>query len=120
MGEDVAQRLTQGSAITSDERRELSAARSAWKQQLQGVFERVQLIAMPTLSGNPPFLEDAARMYAIRQTHPVNLAGIPALALPAPAGGGLPASLQLMGREGSEELLLAAGAALEASSRPGV
>jgi len=120
VGEDVAQRLTQGSAITSDERRELSAARSAWKQQLQGVFERVQLIAMPTLSGNPPFLEDAARMYAIRQTHPVNLAGIPALALPAPAGGGLPASLQLMGREGSEELLLAAGAALEASSRPGV
>jgi Asp-tRNA(Asn)/Glu-tRNA(Gln) amidotransferase A subunit family amidase len=43
----------------------------------------------------------------------VNLAGVPALALPVPTGGPLPASVQLIGPAGSEERLLAAGAALE-------
>jgi amidase len=46
-------------------------------------------------------------------TSPVNLAGVPALALPVPAGGPLPASIQLVGPAGSEESLLAAGAVLE-------
>ena len=42
-------------------------------------------------------------------TSPVNLAGVPALALPVPAGGPLPASIQLVGPAGGEESLLAAG-----------
>jgi Asp-tRNA(Asn)/Glu-tRNA(Gln) amidotransferase A subunit family amidase len=46
-------------------------------------------------------------------TSPVNLAGVPALALPVPAGGPLPASIQLVGPPGGEESLLAAGAVLE-------
>jgi len=46
---------------------------------------------------------------------PVNFAGVPALALPIPAGGGLPASLQLVGPWGGEERLLAAGAVVEAA-----
>jgi amidase len=47
---------------------------------------------------------------------PVNLAGLPALALPAPTGGPLPASVQLVGPRGSEPLLLATGAVLEAAA----
>ena len=46
-------------------------------------------------------------------TSPVNLAGVPALALPVPTGGPLPASIQLIGPDGAEERLLAAGAVLE-------
>jgi Asp-tRNA(Asn)/Glu-tRNA(Gln) amidotransferase A subunit family amidase len=38
---------------------------------------------------------------------------VPALALPVPAGGPLPASIQLVGPAGSEESLLAAGVVLE-------
>ena len=42
----------------------------------------------------------------------MDLAGAPALALPLPGG----ASLQLVGPHGGEELLLAAGAVVEAAA----
>ena len=45
-------------------------------------------------------------------------AGVPALSLPVPSAGPLPASLQLIGPAGSEERLLSAGALLEARWRP--
>jgi amidase len=45
----------------------------------------------------------------------VNLAGVPALSLPVPADGPLPASIQLIGPAHSEERLLAAGSLLEAA-----
>jgi amidase len=56
-------------------------------------------------------------MNAVAGTFPWNLAGVPALALPVPAPGGpgLPTSLQLVGPENGEDLLLAAGAAIEAA-----
>ena len=46
---------------------------------------------------------------------PVNLAGLPALALPVPTGRRLPASLQLIGGPNAEALLLATGAMIEAA-----
>jgi Asp-tRNA(Asn)/Glu-tRNA(Gln) amidotransferase A subunit family amidase len=49
-------------------------------------------------------------MYDLRLTLPVNLAGLPALAMPAPRRDGPPASLQLIGR--SEEVLVATALAL--------
>ena len=49
-------------------------------------------------------------------TSPVNLAGLPALALPVPAAGPLPASIQLIGPPGSEDRLLAAGYVLEGAA----
>jgi Asp-tRNA(Asn)/Glu-tRNA(Gln) amidotransferase A subunit family amidase len=50
---------------------------------------------------------------AARCTLPVNLAGVPALAIPVTSQGPTPASLQLVGPMGSEEQLLAAGLELE-------
>jgi Asp-tRNA(Asn)/Glu-tRNA(Gln) amidotransferase A subunit family amidase len=47
---------------------------------------------------------------------PVNLAGFPALALPVPSTHRLSASLQLIGPPGSEALLLATGAVIEAAA----
>ena len=118
VGADVAERLAGGGRIDADGRRRLKAARVAWQLELGEVLARVGLIALPTLTGFAPLLEEAARMYSIRQTHPVNLAGVPALALPVPTDGPLPASLQLIGPAGSEELLLAAGLLLEAAATP--
>ncbi|MGH9094272.1 MAG: hypothetical protein ACRDXE_03845, partial [Acidimicrobiales bacterium] len=63
----------------------------------------------------PPVLGEAARMMRLRLTMPVNLAGLPALALAVPTEAGFPASLQLLGAAGAEELLLATAAAIEAS-----
>ena len=79
----------------------------------------MELLAAPTLLGFAPLLEDAASMPRIRGlTAPVNTAGLPALALPVPARGPMPASVQLIGPPGSEDRLLAAGLVLEQALRP--
>jgi amidase len=64
----------------------------------------------------PPPLERATELLQERCTMPVNLAGVPALALPVPARGPLPASIQLISAPGTEEALLAAGAVVEAAA----
>ena len=119
IGADVRDRLRRGSAITSAQ---LAAARqevTRWKAALGDLWCRVELLAAPTLLGFPPLLEDAASMPRIRGlTAPVNTAGLPALALPVPARGPMPASVQLIGPPGSEDRLLAAGLVLEQALRP--
>lgn len=69
----------------------------------------------PTLTVFPPPLDGGEELLMARCTLPVNLAGVPALVLPVPSTEALPASIQLIGRRGSEESLLAAGLVLEAA-----
>jgi amidase len=125
IGANVRDRLRQASTIT-DAR--LSAARTMntrWKAALDVIWGRVELLAVPTLLGFPPLIDDAQSIFGIRGvTTPVNAAGLPALALPVPAAGGpraangpLPASVQLIGPVNGEDRLLAAGALLEAAVR---
>src|SRR3984885_4428683 len=125
IGANVRERLLEASTIT-DAR--LSAARTMntrWKAALDVIWGRVELLAVPTLLGFPPLIDEAQSIFGIRGvTSPVNAAGLPALALPVPAAGGpraangpLPASVQLIGPGGSEDRLLAAGAVLEAAVR---
>ncbi len=87
----------------------------AWKETLERVFSEVDVLVTPTLSIFPPHLEDGDDLLVSRCTLPVNLAGVPALSLPVPSAGSLPASIQLIGPAGGEERLLAAGALLEAA-----
>ena len=114
IGRDVLARLREASAITPAA---VSAARehaAHWRATLSSLWDRVNLLALPTLLGFPPTLDRSRDMVRIRGlTSPVNLAGVPALALPVPTGGPLPASIQLIGPDGGEERLLAAGAVLE-------
>ena len=89
-----------------------------WRASVARLWDRVGLLALPTLLGFPPTLEHSRDMRQIRGvTSAVNLAGVPALALPVPSGGPLPASIQLIGPAGAEDRLLAAGAALEQAVR---
>jgi len=113
VGADVRGRLLQGAEVTLGQRDEDAAAVAAWCGEVGQLLARVDVIALPTLLGPPPRLDEADRMYGIRQTLPVNAAGLPALALPVPSRLGLPASLQLVGPVRSEPLLLVLGAALE-------
>lgn len=117
VGADVAERLEGGSRIGPEERRRLEAARVGWELQLGEVLAKVGVIVAPVLTDFAPLLEEPERMYSIRQAHPVNFAGVPALALPVPTGGSLPAGLHLIGPAGSEELLLATGVVLEAAAK---
>jgi amidase len=114
IGQDVLSRLRESSTITPAA---LAAARRAgagWRAALAAVWDQVEMLALPTLLGFPPLLGDGRGLSRIRGlTSPVNLAGLPALVLPVPAAGPLPASIQLIGPPGSEERLLAAGYVLE-------
>ena len=119
IGADVRDRLRRGSAITSAQLTAAHQEVTRWKAALDDLWRRVELLAAPGLLGFPPLLEDAASMPRIRGlTAPVNTAGLPALALPVPARGPMPASVQLIGPPGSEDRLLAAGLVLEQALRP--
>ncbi len=113
---EVAQRLEMGSLI---DRAEVAAAweeARRWSSELAGAFSSVDLIALPVLASGPPKIQDAGLVAGIRHTAPFNLAGLPAIAMPVPAaGGGLPASLQLVGTARSEDLILATARSLEIS-----
>ena len=87
-----------------------------WRGELAEVFERAQVLVLPTLRTLAPSLDDPAPDTRFANAA-VNLAGHPSLALPAPTGGPLPASLQLIGPDDAEPLLLATGAVLEAAAR---
>lgn len=119
LGADVAQRLQAAAAISPSQIATAQKVATAWRDELDRLFETVQLLAIPTLADGPPLLSEASRVNDLRYTAPVNLAGLPALSLPVGAEGlrsasrvavrSLPASLQLIGPAGSEALLLQAG-----------
>jgi len=82
------------------------------------VFSDVDVLLTPTLPIVAPRVgaggtgDLGVRERLIEKTYPFNAAGLPALALPCGAAeGGLPASIQLVGRD--DALVLAAGRLLE-------
>ena len=101
------------------------ARREAWQRTLSKVFEKVDLIALPTLQKTPPgkplldlrigILE--ALMLQLQNTVAVNFAGNPALAVPVPLHGArVPVtSLQLIGPRLAEADLLNAGRLVESA-----
>jgi Asp-tRNA(Asn)/Glu-tRNA(Gln) amidotransferase A subunit family amidase len=109
-------RLQLGKGVDAGQRKTAEDVRKTWQAGLTSVFQRVQVIALPTLPIFPPPIEGMPdELHMTTATGPANLAGVPALSLPVPTGGRLPASLQLMGPHNSEELLLAAGTVVEAA-----
>src|SRR3954447_20329263 len=96
----------------------------AWQQTLDNVFQKVDIIALPTLQKAPPLLPLLnlgigvldAHVLALQNTVAVNFAGNPALAMPVPATHRFRVpltSLQLVGPKLSEAQLLNAGRIVE-------
>jgi amidase len=113
---DVSARLHDASSVTPEDLAAAWEQAQRWDAELAELFARIDVLALPTIAGPPPPLEDATRLTDIRYAAPFNLAGLPALALPVPAPSGIPPSLQLAGPAGSEELLVAVGARVEAAA----
>jgi amidase len=112
--------LGEAQAVTPAQFLAARAEQERWRAAMAAALRGVDVLAVATVPFFPPQLEAAARHGYLALTSPVNLAGLPALALPVPAGQRLPASLQLIGRPSAEALLLATGAAIEAAvSGPG-
>jgi len=85
--------------------------RTLIKQEFDRAFEKYDALVTPT-SPIVPFklgekLEDPMQMYLSDVcTLPVNIAGIPAISIPAGFADNLPIGLQIMGKPFSEEILL--------------
>jgi amidase len=113
IGDDVRSRLELGSSFDDAVVRDAWVVQKEWTATLESVFSRVDLLVTPTLTIFPPSLDDGEELLVARCTLPVNLAGLPAVALPVPTSGPMPGSIQLIGPAHSEELLLAAALVLE-------
>ena len=102
----VGERLLVGKAVDANAVASANETRADWTRQVREMFERVDLIATPTLTVFPPRIAEGDVLLTTRCTLPINLAGVPSVALPVPSSGALPASLQLVGPPNSEEWLL--------------
>jgi amidase len=116
LGAEVRARLAGGAAITPAGLAAARAAQPAWRDSVMTALSDVDLLVLPTVPFYPPLLADTRGVHFTAFTNPVNLAGFPAVALPVPSTGRLPASLQLIGPPGSEALLLATAAVVEAAA----
>jgi amidase len=116
LGDAVRDRLISGSKVTSVALDAARAFQATFTSLLHAWLERVELLALPTTSTQPPLLEDAAKTTYNRLTSPINLARLPALSLPVAGSSQIPPSLQLVGPALGEELLLATATHVEAAA----
>jgi aspartyl-tRNA(Asn)/glutamyl-tRNA(Gln) amidotransferase subunit A len=116
-GDNVGRKIERAMRVTDAEVATAMRARELFREQIAELTAGVDLVLVPTLAmvappaalGEPPVRE---RM--LQFTYPWNAVGAPALALPCgPAEDGLPASVQLVGRPGADDVVLAAGRLLE-------
>lgn len=117
---EVIERLVAASEVTPDELEGARARQGAWRGRIQALFSSVDVIALPAnpffpavIGSHKPTVNPAAMA--------ISYAGHPALTLPVPTidgpttahGGSFPAGLQLVGRWGGEEELVAIGEFVE-------
>ena len=117
IGPDVRSALRVGAAVPAGRVRTARAVLVTWRRQLTEQIDRHGPLVLPAILAAPPTLDAGdpdGRL--ILATAPVNGAGLPSLALPVPLPGRPPASLQLIGRPGGEEDLVALGRRLEAAA----
>ncbi len=115
-GEDLAAKIERCLAVSDTEASLAARAREEYREQCEQLFDGLDLLVTPTLVCVAPLTgigDRTLRETLIRHTLPFNTLGWPALALPCGvAEDGLPASVQLVGRPGSDALVLAAGTLL--------
>ncbi len=116
-GANVRTKIEACLAVTDAEYEAALRARAEYRERIAEAAQDVDLLVTPTLAFVAPELpvDDLdVREAVIRLTFPFNVLGWPALALPCGAAeAGVPASVQLVGKAGADDLVLAAGELLE-------
>lgn len=112
----VRRNLERGARLSRADRAAADVIRERMRDTLRALLADFPVLVLPTLAGQPPLLGEHG--FALTMlTAPVNLAGLPALALPVPTADGVIASLQVIGPD--EERVLAFGRVVEAAVRAG-
>lgn len=118
--DDVLGRLRESARTAGWQHVRALAARDQWRSDVDELLSEVDLLAMPTTCVVATEIDRReitvdgtdvnVRGALIGLTKPWNLAGSPAVSIPAGAIGGLPVGLQLISRPGAEDVLLAVAA----------
>ena len=116
--------LRWGAAAGRSELAALAAARGRVRRRWDATLEDADLVLTPTLPATPPPIANpevelptgaaSASTAFLRWNAPMNVAGVPSLSLPCGmTRAGMPVGITISGRRGADELVLAAGAAIE-------
>lgn len=129
--ETFKRQVESAAGVSGVEYQEAMFARSQLFKRVQALFERADLLAMPTLTRSAVALEqdlfapldidgqpyENVRAHWYPWTMPFNMTGHPAISLPSGFGGdGMPLGLQLVGRFQDDAALLGASAAFESAT----
>jgi aspartyl-tRNA(Asn)/glutamyl-tRNA(Gln) amidotransferase subunit A len=125
-GDDVAGELRRAERISDDDLATAQARLAQLGERLHAVFERVDVLVVPTVpgpapprdGGEPPAIEDRRHAATLtRLCGPVNVAGLAAVSVPAALDrSGLPLGVQIVARD--ERTALRAALVLEAQTGP--
>jgi aspartyl-tRNA(Asn)/glutamyl-tRNA(Gln) amidotransferase subunit A len=120
-GSNVGTKIARALCVCAGEADAARDVRERYRERFATELEGLDLVVSPTLPIAPPPAgvdELEVREAMTKLTFPLNAVGAPALALPCGrVDTGLPASVQLFGRPGDDDLVLAAGALLERALR---
>lgn len=116
VSDEIRARLLAGSGVSEPALEAAGAFEVTWRVTLAEAVRRHGVLALPTLSVRPPRLDEFGSGFNVL-TAPVNCAGFPAISLPVPVDSAdrPPCGLQLVGLPGSESLLCAVAARIEAA-----
>jgi amidase len=104
-----------GAKISPEEVQRARRVKDNLRRAFDELLKEHGFLITPVLSGSPPALGQRGGIRLTLLTAPVNLAGLPALALPLP-GHEYPMALQVIGPAGSEEELLGFGLIIESAT----
>jgi amidase len=116
LGDETRDRLVRGAGITDAALDAARAHAEPWRAELDAALARTPVIATAGIMDEPPLLTEPERLDTRAPNVAVNLAGNPAIVVPVARPGHLPTAVQLIGRRGEEEVLVATAAVLEAAS----
>lgn len=120
-GEDVRQRLENGTKLSGVEVSLARRLQSELRRQFENLFEGFDLLLTPTTAIPAGTIEESNALVSAPQlthfTSPFNLSGLPAISTPCGfTSGDLPIGMQLIGAPWSENRLLRAAFAYEQST----
>ena len=126
-GRGVRLRLELGRYVLAEDYVRAQRGRRVLTAEVDAALEDHAALLLPTLPIVPPRLGTASiavgdttettRALTLRLTQLFDVTGHPAISIPCGTAGGLPAGVQLVGRRGDTERLLAVAAACEAAIR---
>jgi aspartyl-tRNA(Asn)/glutamyl-tRNA(Gln) amidotransferase subunit A len=119
--DEVADQLDAAKDVAAVDYIDAQRLRAELLEAFIGLFAGVDLLVMPTVPIVAPPVADFARHLLVlsRNAIPWSFTGLPAVSVPCGWSEGLPVGVQLVAGPGREDLLVAAGTALEGTQGAG-